>query len=351
MRGNPVHAHAFQVVDRRAQADAGRDRRRSGFKLVRDYVVGRLFKSHRQDHVAAALERFHFFEQGRFSVENADAGRPAHLVGRESIKVAIEILHIHLHVRDRLRAVEQYGHTMLVRRGNHVLDRIDGAQRIGDMGDGNEPGMAVEQLAIFVEQQFPGVVARDHAQLRALFFAQHLPGHDVRMVLELGNDDFVAGPDERPAVSVHHQVQRIRGAACINYFARLLRVDKALDFDTCALISRRRGFRQIVHAAMDVGVLRRLVAHQAVDHLLRHLTAGGVVQVHQRFAVDLEFQDRKFGADALYVECAVRLDRMENGTAGVHAVSFVCVCSRTVLSNRSTRDLTGMRSMTWAANA
>ncbi len=106
-----------------------------------------------------------------------------------------------------------------------------------------------------------------------------------------------------------------------------------------------------MHAAMDIGVFCCLVAHKAVYHLLRHLAAGRIVQVHQRFAVNLEFQYRKIGTDTLDVECTGRADCLENGTAGGHAGSLVCVCSRTIFSNWSTRDFTGMRSITCAANA
>ncbi len=71
----------------------------------------------------------------------------------------------------------------------------------------------LNKLPVLIEQQFAGVVARYHAQSGALFLAQHLPRNDVRMVLELREDDLVAGADESATEPVHHQIDAIGGAA------------------------------------------------------------------------------------------------------------------------------------------
>ena len=76
------------------------------------------------------------------------------------------------------------------------------AERVRHVHDADEFRARVEELLVLVEQQLTGVVDRHDADRRALLLGQHLPRHDVRMVLERGQDDFVAGADELAAVAV-----------------------------------------------------------------------------------------------------------------------------------------------------
>jgi hypothetical protein len=57
-----------------------------------------------------------------------------------------------------------------------------------------------------------------------------------------------------------------------------------------------------VHAAIDIGVLGRLVAYQAVDYRLRHLAGRRIVEIDQWFTLNLELEDRKISANAINVE-------------------------------------------------
>ena len=237
------------------------------------------------------------------------------------------------------------------------------------MHHADEFGALVEELLVLVDQQFAGIVDRHDADLRALLFGQHLPRHDVRVVLERGQDDFVAGADELAAIAVHHEVDRVRGAAGEDHFAVFARVDEALQLAPRFLVFGGRGFGQIMHPAMNVGVLRRLVAHQAVDHRLRHLAGRRVVEIDQRLAADFELQDRKIGADALHIQCAGNGCRHRisagrsplppgSGARGEGAGNvthlrhgWMLVCSSTACSRRCLSVATGIRSMISAPNA
>ena len=64
-----------------------------------------------------------------------------------------------------------------------------------DVRDGDELRLRAQQLREFVEQQLAAIVDRRDAQLGAFFLAQHLPGHDVGVVLHGGDEHFVAGAD------------------------------------------------------------------------------------------------------------------------------------------------------------
>ncbi len=60
------------------------------------------------------------------------------------------------------------------------------------MSHGDDTRARRQQLFEFVELELAGVVDGRDAQVRALFFAQHLPRHDVGVVLHGGDEHFVA---------------------------------------------------------------------------------------------------------------------------------------------------------------
>jgi hypothetical protein len=55
-----------------------------------------------------------------------------------------------------------------------------------------------------------------------------------------------------------------------------------------------------MHAAIDIRMLRSLVTYQPVDYRLRHLAGCGVVEIDERLAVHLEFEDGKISANMFY---------------------------------------------------
>ena len=146
------------------------------------------------------------------------------------------------------------------------LDGIDGAERIRDVRDGDDLGLRAEQLLEFIEQQFAAIVDGRDAQLRALLFAQHLPGHDVGVVLHGGDEHFIAGADVSAAVGLRHEVDGFGGAAHEDDFAAHRRVEESLHGHAAPLRSSsvaRCG--KEMHAAMDVGVVALVVVRDRLD--------------------------------------------------------------------------------------
>ena len=75
---------------------------------------------------------------------------------------------------------------------------------------------------------------------------------------------------------------------------------------------------------MDVGVVVLVVVVDRLDHRARPLAGRGVVEIHERLAVDLLVQDREVAADALDVEVgAARTDRNDGGTHEDFSVTLV----------------------------
>ena len=59
---------------------------------------------------------------------------------------------------------------------------------------------------------------------------------------------------------------------------------------------------QLVHAAMDIGILRPIKTRNAIDHRQRLLRRRAVVQINQRLTVRLGMENRKIRPDFLNVE-------------------------------------------------
>ena len=81
-----------------------------------------------------------------------------------------------------------------VRAADDLENRVDGAERIRHVRDGNDARAIVQQLFVPIHTQLAEIGDRDDAQPRALLVAEHLPRDDVRVVLHLGHDDLVTGP-------------------------------------------------------------------------------------------------------------------------------------------------------------
>ena len=129
------------------------------------------------------------------------------------------------------------------------------------------------------------------AQRRARAPRQQLPGHDVRVVLHQREDDLVALAQVGVAPGARHEVDRLRRVAGEDDVLRVPRADVPRRLRAHPLVGVRRLHRERVDAAVDVRVLRLVVARQRLDDGARLLRRRGVVEVDQRMAVHLAPED------------------------------------------------------------
>src|SRR5688500_5035054 len=99
----------------------------------------------------------------------------------------------------------------------------------------NEFGAWSKKLLVFVDKKFSRIVDRHNTNLRALLFGQHLPRYDVGMMLERGQNDFVACMDIFAAITVHYEVDRISRSTGKNNLPVFARVDEMLQLAARAL--------------------------------------------------------------------------------------------------------------------
>src|SRR5699024_3458156 len=107
--------------------------------------------------------------------------------------------------------------------------------------------------------------------------AQQLPGNDVGVVLELGDQNFVAGLQISRAIGRGDQVDAIRGAACVHDFFTRAGVDECRDAVARGLVLLCSALRQGVNRAVHVGVGVAIIGVGGLDDRRRLLGRGGVV--------------------------------------------------------------------------
>src|SRR6266480_5968608 len=107
-----------------------------------------------------------------------------------------------------------------------------------------------------------------------------------------------------------------------------------------------------MYAAMDVGVLRPVIAVERVDDRSRFLTGCAVVEIHQRLAVNLLLENRKILAQAHDIEAPARNTRIHKMRYRFHQDTQILRNLATIYSsNFSRKESILIRPTTSAANA
>ena len=93
--------------------------------------------------------------------EHADAGRPENLVAGEAVEVAAERGDVDGDVRRGLRAVDQHRNAGGLRHAAKLCHRVDGAQRVGDVGDGQQARTLAQHPLGGGQVEFAGIRNRN----------------------------------------------------------------------------------------------------------------------------------------------------------------------------------------------
>ena len=132
---------------------------------------------------------------------------------------------------------------------------MNGAERVRDEIRGDDLHAVVARDLVEVGKvRIAVLVDPQHQELSALPLRDVLPRHEVRVVLELGDDDGVAGAEVVATPRVRDQVQALRGVADEDHFPRIRRVDERSHLLARAFEPTRRPLREHVHGAVDVRV-------------------------------------------------------------------------------------------------
>src|SRR5207244_13614004 len=126
-----------------------------------------------------------------------------------------------------------------------------------------------------VELQLAVLIERNRLERRTRTLGDVLPGDEVGVVLELGDDDDVAGAEVVEAPGVGDEIDAFSGAVREHDLAGGRRVDELRDLLSSALVLRGCQLGQRVDASMDVCVGRLVEGAQLVEHLPWFVSADG----------------------------------------------------------------------------
>ena len=116
-------------------------------------------------------------------------------------------------MRDGLGAVDQNANAMGVGDGDELLHRRDRSKHVRYMRDGHEFRMRVEQFCVFGQDELPVCINWYDADFSAGRRRDHLPRHDVRMVLQHGDDDFISAAAQGAHIALRNHVDAFGRAA------------------------------------------------------------------------------------------------------------------------------------------
>ena len=139
------------------------------------------------------------------------------------------------------------------RTGLIVPSTLDMALKLNELG-------AVDAAVEVVEVEQAVGVSGMPAHLDAALGREHVPGHDVGVVLHLGEHDGVAGAQVGAAPRVRDEVERLGGVLGEDDLAAGVGADERATFSRAASIWFGRLLGDAVDAAVHVGVDRLVVA-------------------------------------------------------------------------------------------
>ena len=120
------------------------------------------------------------------------------LIRADRIEIDIEGLDVDRSVRCVGDAVDANHGTGVVRFGGDLSDVVDIAGNVGDVREGNQPRPIRQQLVQVVDIEDSGVGVDWPFDGVDAEFGQSPPGSGIRLVVEFGDDDFVAFAPKRP---------------------------------------------------------------------------------------------------------------------------------------------------------
>jgi hypothetical protein len=148
-----------------------------------------------------------------------------------------------------------------VGQGDHIADRVDRAERVGHVSDGDEL-LSVREPVVRIEVEFAAVVIGMTRSWAPVCSQSSCQGTMLEWCSMVG-DNLVAGGDIRGAKGLGDEVDRLGGAADEDDLAGVGGVDEAADGFARRFVGFRRADAQGVHAAVDVGVVVLVVGRIA----------------------------------------------------------------------------------------
>jgi len=118
-------------------------------------------------------------------------------VAGERRKVDVQGVEVYGHVRHGLAGIQHNESAVLTSHGDHAGHIGNRAGHIRDVGERHDAGLLVADALGCLVVELTVLGGGDVAQDRAGTLSKDLPGDEVRVVLNLGGDDFIAGAQRK----------------------------------------------------------------------------------------------------------------------------------------------------------
>ena len=227
-------------------------------------------------------------------------------------------------------------------------------KRIGHVSHSNQLRAGREELQKLIEQQLAPTVDRRDFQGAAGLLAHHLPGHDVGVMLQAGDEDLIPWLEARARIGLRDQVYPFGGAPNENDLASRACVDEAPDALPRSLVSLGCGLAESVHTPVNVRVRVGLVVFNRSQYAQRSLRRGGAIKIDERPAIDGALQDREVLTHAFDVEGLRGIRQFRCGRRHYNnsfSASASCICPARLRSICRRSSGTSIRATTSSRNA
>ena len=230
-------------------------------------------------------------------MQHADARGPERLVARPGVEVRADRLHVDGHLRHRLGAIDQRHRAGGARLRDHLHHGVDRAEHVGHVRERHQRDVSARELCPQrLQRELAALVHLEVAQRGLALAAEDLPGHEVGVVLHLGDQHGVAAVHVGAAPRVGDEVDRL-GDVLGEDRARRLGAGERRDAAARGVVGGVCLLRERVHAAVDVGVVQPQMVGERLDHGLWLLRGRGRVQVHQLASAEAPLEDGEVALD------------------------------------------------------
>jgi len=201
-----------------------------------------------------------------------------------------------------LRGIDERKRTDGAGAGAEVGGRVDRSERVGNVRKGEEPDLRREKRIERGEVEAAlavGPEERHKPERRAGRSGDFLPGDEVAVVLHLGGQHDVTGPQIGAAPSVGDEVHAFGRPASEEDFLGVRCADEAGEAGAGPFVAIGRAHGERVQSAMHVAVIALVVVDERIDHGARFLRGRSVIEVDEWLAVYCLVENREGSANRL----------------------------------------------------
>jgi len=182
-------------------------------------------------------------------------------------------------------------------------DVIHSPESIGNMIHGNQLGPFGEKSVVCL--QIEGAVIKDGDDFESYSqsFTKHLPRNRVGVVLQSGNNDLISLLKLiRATEGGGDQIDGISGAGSEDDLLGAIYIEMLCDGLPGGFVGGSGRLGKPVNTTVDIGVDSLVVVPGRVENAKRFLGGGGVIEIDERFPVDLLIQDGKLLAKLIGIQ-------------------------------------------------